>query len=160
MKKATIILVSLLAIALTAGLVLTGCPQPAASGGGGGGDTYKGGAFFITVSNFNSTFTLSATDQTTLNFVDGSYEELKPKVNSAWDDRDKSVNPGEEGRGTLAQLKTWLQNNASEAGLTSNQINSIISKLDNPGYVIAYIGGKNFNPQQPGLIGVFAVYKE
>jgi len=91
MKKATIIFVSLLAIALTAGLVLTGCPQPAAGGGGGGGNVDITGTWVNTdadlmgtfVFDGSGTYTYTSTANTSLNnsgtySVSGNTVTIKP----------------------------------------------------------------------------------
>jgi len=96
--KNTIKMLGIIAMVAVIGFSMMACDT--GNSGGGGGDTYKGEAYAITVNNFNTAFGTSVTDSVTLSFITGSYSELRPKCNNAWNNQESES--GVQGRGTLA----------------------------------------------------------
>jgi len=133
------------------------------NGGGGGGSSeqkYKGEKYAIDVENFKTAFDITSASETTpFTFVEGNFNELKQKEHNGWDNQ--VYNSGEQATGaTLAEAKAYLQSKASAWNLSSENINQMISRLENPGYFIAYLGGKTVSDSYGGMIGVIAILKE
>jgi len=154
MKKTTFILVSLLAIALTAGLVLTAC----SNGGGGGGSgeqKYSGMVFKISVSDFNTIFGKSVADNVSLDYIESSDPAgvLRPKAEQGFSKASSSERDSNTGL-TLAQCKTYLQQKCSDENIVTDST-GIINKLEADKYVLAYIGKSG-----TGKIAVAAAIKE